>query len=433
MKRDIYKELLLWKKSKQRKPLILRGARQLGKTFILKEFAKNEYKNCVYLNFEDDPTLGDIFIHKFDKQKIISYLSTYGNIIIDPDSTLIIFDEIQASDAALNSLKYFKEYANEYHVTAAGSLLGIKLTCKKGFPVGGVNFLDLYPLSFLEFLDAMNKESLRRFIEGKRDDLTLFPEPFHVELKELLKYYYLTGGMPEAVSVYCRTNSFHLARQAQKEIIDSYLLDFSKHADRSDIMKISLIWQSIPLHLSKENKKFIFSAVKKSARARDYESALQWLIDAGIVYKSYTISTPKIPLSAYADTGIFKIFLLDIGLLGAMAEVPPEAVLQGNALFTHFRGAFVENYVVQQLSPKVNGNFFYWTSPGKAEVDFIFQVNDTIYPLEAKAGINLKSKSLKVYNEKYKPEIICRTSLQNLKREDNFCNYPLYAISLFPV
>lgn len=429
MKRDIYKQLLLWKKSGQRKPLVLRGARQVGKTFILKEFAKNEYANNVYLNFEDDPILKDIFIQKFDKQKIISYLSTYGNININPESSLIIFDEIQASGAALNSLKYFKESANEYHIIAAGSLLGIKLSGQKSFPVGQVNFLDMYPLSFMEFLDAMNKKSLRQLIETTKEDSEPFPAPFHTELKELLKYYYLTGGMPEVVSVYCQNNNFHAARQVQKEILDSYLLDFSKHAEKSDIQKISLIWKSIPLHLSKENKKFIFSAVKKSARARDYEYAIQWLIDAGIVYKSYSISTPKIPLSSYADTSVFKIFLLDVGLLGAMAEVPPEVVLQGSALFTHFHGAFVENYVVQQLRFKVAGDFYYWQSNGKAEVDFVLQANNTIYPLEAKAGINLKSKSIKVYREKYNPEAIFRTSLQNKKKEGILFDYPLYSIS----
>jgi hypothetical protein len=432
MKRDIYKELLNWKDSELRKPLILRGARQVGKTYILKEFAKNEYENFVYLNFEDDPTLTDIFVHRFDKKKIISYLSSYGDVKISPGSSLIILDEIQASGNALNALKYFRENANEYHIAAAGSLLGIKLSGHKSFPVGQVNFLDLYPMLFLEFLDAVEKTALRDLIENSEDGFVSFPEPFHVELTGLLKHYYLTGGMPEVVSTYRRTNSFAMTRQVQKEVIDSYLLDFSKHAEKSDIMKISEIWRSIPLHLSKENKKFIFSAVKRSARARDYERALQWLLDAGIIHKCYNISQPKLPLEAYASTNIFKVYFLDIGLLGAMSNLSPGMVIKGDAIFSHFHGALVENYVVQQLKKKFKGDLFYWTSAGKAEVDFVFPINDRVVPLEAKAGINLKSKSLQVYKERYQPGIVCRTSLQNLRKDGIVCNFPLYAISLFP-
>jgi predicted AAA+ superfamily ATPase len=279
----------------------------------------------------------------------------------------------------------------------------------------------------------MQKSALRTIIEENQPDFTPFPEPFHVELLELLKSYYLTGGMPEAVSTYFQTASIQSTRQVQQEIIDSYLLDFSKHVEKADIMKISEIWRSIPTHLSKENKKFIFSAVRKSARARDYDRALQWLLDAGLIYKAYQISTPKLPLSAYSNSNIFKVFLLDVGLLGAMANLSPGLILKGNAIFSHFQGALVENYVAQQLKPKSREDLYYWTSAGKAEVDFVFTVNDGVCPLEAKAGINLKSKSLKVYNEKYKPGLLCRTNLQNLQRTGNFCNYPLYALSLFPV
>ena len=434
MKRDIYKNFLEWKHSELRKPLVLRGARQVGKTYILKEFAKNEYENHVYLNFEDDPTLDAIFAQRFDKEKIINSLSIYGGgIKVSPGATLLIFDEIQASNNALNSLKYFNENANEYHIAAAGSLLGIKLTGKKSFPVGQVNFMDLYPLSFLEFLDALDKTALRQLIEVGDKDFTPFPEPFHVELKELLKYYYFIGGMPEAVFKYRKTGSFDITRKIQKDIIDAYLLDFAKHADKYQVMKITAIWHSIPVHLSRENKKFIFSAVKKSARARDYEEALQWLLDAGLIYKSFNISAPRIPLIAYANTAIFKVFLLDIGLLGAMSNLSPDSIIKGNAIFTHFYGALVENYVVQQLQGKMHENLFYWTSGGRAEVDFVFSYNDRIYPLEAKAGVYPQSKSLKVYNEKYNPEVLSRASLLNLKKDGKMCNYPLYAISLFPL
>jgi predicted AAA+ superfamily ATPase len=432
MKRDIYKKLLEWKQSKRRKPLVLRGARQVGKTYILKEFAKSEYDNYVYLDFEDDPTLDAYFAHRFDKEKIINTLSVYGGVKVSPGSTLLIFDEIQASNRALNALKYFHDYANEYHIAAAGSLLGIKLGGKGAFPVGKVTFRDLYPLSFLEFLDVIGKNTLRGLIE-ESSDFESFPEPFHIELIELLKYYYFTGGMPEAVAVYCETKDFDDTRKVQKDILDTYMLDFAKHADKNEVMKISAVWRSIPVHLSKENKKFVFSAIRKSARGRDYEIALQWLTDAGLIYKSYNISTPKIPLDAYANTNIFKVFLLDVGLLGAMSRLSADTLINGNAIFTHFYGALVENYAAQQLQCKFPGDLYYWTSPGKAEVDFVFSFNDRIYPLEAKAGFYPQSKSMKVYNEKYKPNMLSRTSLLNLKKNGNSCNYPLYAISLFPL
>lgn len=432
MKRDIYQQLLTWKHSELRKPLILRGARQVGKTYILKEFAKNEYENHIYLNFEDDPTLDAFFEHRFDKEKLIDTLAIYGGVKALPGSTLIIFDEIQASNNALNSLKYFNEYANEYHLVSAGSLLGIKLAGKGSFPVGKASFLDLYPMSFLEFLDALNKTALRQLIEKVDNSFSPFPEPFHLELKELLKYYYFIGGMPEVVFTYCQNKSLDDTRKIQKDILDAYLLDFAKHADKYEIMKISTIWQSIPVHLSKENKKFVFSAIRKSARARDYENALQWLLDAGLIYKSYNISIPQLPLISYAKTNIFKIFLLDVGLLGAMSNLSPSSLIDGNSIFTHFHGALVENYVAQQMQPKFPGNLFYWTSSGKAEVDFVVSANERVYPLETKAGVNPKSKSMKVYNEKYRPEVLSRVTLLNLRKDGSVCNYPLYAISCFP-
>ena len=433
MKRDIYKKLLEWKHWKRRKPLILRGARQVGKTYLLEEFARNEYDNHVYLNFEDDSTLDAFFTRRFDIEKIISHLSAYGGVKVSPGSTLIIFDEVQASNSALNALKYFNERANEYHIAAAGSLLGIKLSGQRSFPVGKVDFLDLYPLSFLEFLDAMGKTALRELIENNGSAFNPFPEPFHVELTDLLKHYYFTGGMPDAVVAYSETKNFGETRRIQNNIIDAYMLDFAKHADKTEVMKISSVWSSIPLHLSKENKKFIFSVIDKSARARDYENALQWLLDAGLIYKSFNISSPHLPLKAYVSPNIFKVFLLDVGLLGAMANLSPSTLIHGNTIFTHFHGALVENYVVQQLRARFMENLFYWTSPGKAEVDFILPFNERVYPLEAKAGINPKSKSLKVYHEKYKPDILSRTTLLNLKKDGNVANYPLYAISLFPI
>lgn len=432
LKRDIYRKLLEWKHSKWRKPLIVRGARQTGKTFILKEFAANEYDNFVYLNFEYDPALDNVFAPRFNKENLVKYLSAYGGVKVEPGNTLLIFDEVQASGNGLQALKFFNENANQYHICAGGSLLGIKLKGGgRSFPVGKVNLLDLYPLTFMEFLDAAGKPELRELIETNKD-FTPFPESFHIQLTELLKQYYFTGGMPEAVNVYFDSGHFDEARHVQEEIIETYLLDFSKHAQPTDVIKISSIWRTIPSQLAKENKKFIYSGIQDNARAREYENAMQWLTDAGLIYKSLNISTPKLPLSSYAENNYFKVFLLDIGLLGAMSGVTAAMIIKGNDIFTHFHGAFVENYVAQQLVGKFKGELFYWTSSGKAEVDFLFADDGKVYPLEAKAGINLKSKSLKVYSHKYQPAIISRTSLNNLNAEGIARNYPLYAVALFP-
>jgi len=386
------------------------------------------------LNFEDDSTLDAVFAPRFDKENLVRYLSVYGGVKVLPGSTLIIFDEVQVSRNALNAIKYFRENANEYHIAAAGSLLGIKLRGEKekSFPVGQVNLLDIYPLTFLEFLNAVEKPMLRELVEDCKGFIP-FPEPFHIELTELLKQYYFIGGMPEVVSVYRETGSFDDMREVQEEIIETYLLDFSKHAEKSEVIKISLTFESIPAQLSKENKKFIFAAIQKSARAREYENALQWLADAGLIYKAYNISTPKLPLSHYANSNIFKVYLLDVGLLGAMSNLSPDLIIKGNEIFKEFHGALVENYVAQQFVAKYKKKLFYWTSPGKAEVDFVFPLRGGIYPFEVKAGVNLKSKSLKVYNEKYNPGILSRASLLNLREDKKTCNYPLYAISLFPL
>ncbi len=433
LNRDVYRELLEWKESRWRKPLVLRGARQAGKTFILRSFGQREYENFVYLNFEDDPELDDVFAQRFNIGNLVRYLSIYGGVKVNPGSTLLIFDEVQASGNALNALKFFKEFANQYHVCAAGSLLGIKLKGGgKSFPVGQVNLVDIYPMTFMEFLEATNQSMLRELLESSTG-FTAIPETFHVDLTEILKQYYFVGGMPEAVFLFRESGSFDEVRRVQEEIIQTYLLDFSKHAPPAEMMKISLIWKSIPAQLGRENKKFIFSAVRGSARAREYETALQWLVDAGLIYQSFNISVPRLPLSSYANSNIFKVFLLDVGLLGAMSGVIPDMVIKGNRIFTEFQGALVENYVAQQLAGKFKEELFYWTSQGKAEVDFIFSHSGKIYPLEAKSGLNLKSKSLKVYHEKFSPPVLSRSSLRNLKKDGITCNYPLYAVSLFPL
>lgn len=431
MKRDIYTKLLAWKVAKRRKPLILRGARQVGKTTVLKTFGQNEFKQVVYLNFEADPLLAQFFAGKLDPKVILESLRIYSNQPIEPDSTLVIFDEIQECPEALNSLKYFQEQASEYAIASAGSLLGVKLANSKGFPVGKVQFIDLYPLSFFEFLSALEREPLRQLLESINYEEQI-PEPIHQELIGLLKRYFFVGGMPEAVASYIANQDITQVRVIQQDILDAYELDFAKHANTADVLKISAIWQSIPRQLAKENKKFIFSALAKSARAREYEVALQWLIDAGLIHPSYLIETPKLRLSAYAVRQAFKIFMLDVGLLGAMARLAPTILLEGSELFIEFKGSFTENYVAQALIAADAKKLFYWSSSNTAEIDFIVPYENHVYPLEAKAGVSTKHKSLKVYAEKYSEAVLTRTNLLNLMRHDKFYNLPLYLISRFP-
>jgi len=428
MKREIYQKLIDWKLSNRRKPLLLKGARQTGKTYILKEFGKNEYENAFYFNFEENPALEDFFSKRLNPNKIIDYLSTYQNREIKPGSDLIIFDEVQASNNALNSLKYFQEVANKYHIAAAGSLLGVKLSSPKSFPVGKVNFLELYPLTFFEFLNAVGAEKYRKLLEDL-NEFSPLPQVFHEELIDILRQYYFIGGMPEAVKYYIETKNLFEVRTIQKEIINSFVLDFAKHAPASDIPKLSLIWDSIPSQLARENKKFIFSAIHKSARAREYKNALLWLEDAGLIYRSFYVSVGKHPLKAYIDRSCFKVFAFDVGLLGAMANVPIDVLTQGDRLFSEYEGAFVENYVAQQLISSLKIDIYYWKSTGKmAELDFLCEIDSNIYPLEVKAGINPKSKSLKSYDNQFHPLILARATLLNLKHDGKICNIPLYAI-----
>lgn len=350
MKRDLYAQLLNWKSSSRRKPLLLQGARQTGKTFVLKEFGHTEYRNTAYCNFEEDPTLGEFFKRDLNPDRIVSELSIYLDCTIEPGMDLLIFDEIQASDRALGSLKYFHEQKKAIHVAGAGSLLGVKLSGSGSFPVGKVNFLYLYPMSFMEFLDAMGESRYRTLIETleKIDPIT---DAFHTHLIDMLRQYYFVGGMPEAVKQYSEKHSGVEVRKIQKEIIKSYVFDFAKHAPASDIPKLTLIWDSIPKHLAKENKKFIFSAVKQGARAREFENALTWLNDCGLIHRAEGVQTPKHPLSHYADMSCFKVYALDVGLLGAMANAPVDLLVRGKRLFNEYEGAFVENYVAQEMVP----------------------------------------------------------------------------------
>ncbi|MBN1843883.1 MAG: ATP-binding protein [Deltaproteobacteria bacterium] len=432
MKRDIYAKLQYWKASRRRKPLLLQGARQTGKTYILKEFAEGEYENCIYCNFEEDPSLDEFFQRDLDPSRILRDLSIYANKEIKPEVDLVIFDEIQVSGRALNSLKYFEEKAKTFHIAAAGSLLGVKLSTPGSFPVGKVSFLHLYPMTFLEFLDAMGESRYRKLIEDI-DAFAPFEEPFHLDLINHLGRYYVVGGMPEAVKHFAEKGDIREARVIQNEIINSYVLDFAKHAPAVEIPKLTQVWESIPKHLGRENKKFIFSAVKKGARAREYQNALTWLEDAGLIFRAYAVETSRHPLKHYAETSCFKVYALDVGLLGAMAKTPMDLLVQGKRLYNEYEGAFVESYVAQQLVSHFQQELYYWRSKGgKAELDFLLEMGNGVFPLEVKAGINLKSKSLKSYDLQFAPPKLARTNLLNLKKDGKICNLPLYATSLLP-
>lgn len=438
MKRDFYAKLLEWKRSKDRKPLILKGARQVGKTYILKEFGKNEYTNTAYFNFEEDPTLKDFFLGRLQPERILEKLSIYYEIKILPHKTLIIFDEIQNAQKALTSLKYFFENANQYHVAAAGSLLGLKIGHASPFPVGMVDFLNLYPFTFGEYLDAVGKTKLRQFLAEKNDLEPIVPA-FHDELIDHLKIYYFVGGMPEAIKKYVNDKDLKKVRRTHNNILEAYLRDFSKYSTKAEAVRTTDTWNAIPDLLAKENKKFKYSEISQNARARDYHDAIQWLVDAGLVYKCGNIKTPKLPLSGYRKENIFKLYLLDTGLLGAMLNLSARTIVEGNRLFSGYNGAFVENYAAQELmvGPLFEDvhlkELYYWTGGSTAEVDFIVFSGEAVYPLEVKAGTSRGKASLKVYGEKYSPPVLSRATLMNFKRDGNLCNYPLYAVSHFPM
>ncbi|MBN2803898.1 MAG: ATP-binding protein [Deltaproteobacteria bacterium] len=428
MKRLIYKKLQKWKESNRRKPLILRGARQTGKTYILKEFGKNEYDNYVYLNFEESSDLTDLLSNNLPVEDVLRYISLYTGNKIVPGKTLLIFDEIQEAPIILQSLKYFYEKFREHHIIAAGSLLGIVLAGKISFPVGKISFMDLYPLSFEEFLGALGQSNLLDIVPDKLDLVAPIPNVFHDKLIELLKIYYYVGGMPEVVADYISNQDFNRVREIQLELIDTYLNDFSKHTTKSEAIKIRQIWNSISVHLAKENKSFIFSAIRSSARARDYEIALQWLLDAGLIYQIKNISRPLFPLAAYVKSS-FKVYLLDVGLLGAMTGLRVENIIVNDKLFSHFKGALVENFVYQEISPYTTA--YYWTTDGKAEVDLVVDIKGKIYPIEVKAGINLNAKSLNIYDKLFNPDILFRSSAANFSKSQKKINIPLYAIKYF--
>ena len=419
-------ELKQWKNSVARKPLIIRGARQVGKTWLMKEFGEKNYEKCAYINFDDNSRMEQLFSGDFDIERIIQGLKIESGVNIEAENTLIIFDEIQECPKAVTSLKYFYENANQYHIVTAGSLLGVAMHQGTSFPVGKVDFLDLYPLNFKEFLKALGEDALIDLINKNDIDLiTVFSD----KLKIYLKQYMYIGGMPEVVETYIKNKDFNEVRKKQEVLLQAYEQDFSKHAPNNVVPRIRQLWNNIPTQLAKENKKFIYGLVKEGARAREYELALSWLIDCGLIYQANRVNDCKIPLSAYQDFNAFKLYLLDVGLLCAMAKLDAKTIIEGNDIFVEFKGALTEQYVLTELKTNVDSPVFYWSSEkGTSEVDYIIQIGRNNIPIEVKSSENLQSKSLKSFVQKYNTKINVRTSMSNLKKEEWLINIPLYLI-----
>ena len=425
MQRFILKKLIEWKESKYRKPLILKGARQVGKTYILKQFGKENYEGVAYFNFDHDEDLYNLFENTKNPKRILEQLAfIYGKAII-PGKTLIIFDEIQECPNALNSLKYFYEEANEYHIACAGSLLGIRLS-HTSFPVGKVDFLNMYPMTFSEFLIADNAQNLVDYMNSL-EKIEKIPDIFFNQLEEKLKAYFIIGGMPEAVSAWVNEKDMELVNKIQDNILSAYESDFSKHTQDSEANKISLIWNSVPSQLAKENKKFLYQVVKEGARAREYENALNWLNDANLIYKIYNVTKADFPLKAYNDLSAFKIYMNDVGLLRKMSNLDSKIVVEGYKLFEEFKGAFTENYVLNMLTSTLNLVPNYYTFD-RNEIDFIIQYKNNIVPIEVKANKSTNNTSLTKYNEKFNNELSVRFSMNNLSKDGKILNIPLFLI-----
>ena len=426
MYRQAIEELKKWQNNLNRKPLIIRGARQVGKTWLMREFGKTCFGHTVYINFDGNERMSELFSGDMDVRRIIMGLELEAGFKINPKNTLVIFDEVQEVPLALTSLKYFNENAPEYQIVAAGSLLGVALHEGTSFPVGKVEFLDLYPLDFTEFLMATGKAQFAELLE--KGDFSMVTS-FKTKYIDSLKHYYFVGGMPEVVFSFSQDNDFNKVREIQKRILDAYEQDFSKHAPNEVVPRIRLLWNSIPAQLAKENKKFVYGLVKEGARAREYELAMLWLIDCGLVIKVSRITKPALPLKAYEDLKAFKLFTLDVGLLSCMSRLNPQTLLDGNALFEEFKGALTEQYVLQQLKAIKGLDTYYWSNDrGNAEVDFVIDNGRTVVPIEAKAETNLKAKSLKTYKDMFSPEISVRTSMSDYHKEEWLVNLPLYAI-----
>lgn len=426
MYRIAIEKLYQWKESKRRKPLIIEGARQVGKTWLMKEFGEKAYQDTIYINFDSNSRMSELFSEDLNVDRLIMGIELYAGKKIDPDHTLLIFDEVQEVPKALSSLKYFYENAPQYHIVCAGSLLGIALHGGTSFPVGKVDFLNLYPLSFKEFLMATTGERFAELLENQDYQMV---NAFKQTFIDALKQYYFVGGMPEAVESFVEEKDFNEVREIQKRILSAYEQDFSKHAPIEIVPKIRMVWNSIPSQLAKENKKFIYGLVREGGRAKEYETAIMWLCDCGLIHKVSRVNAAGLPLKAYEDLKAFKMFLVDVGLLSCMTGLRQRTLLDGNELFTEFKGALTEQYVCQQLKTIQDLDIYYYRNDrGSCEVDFVVDTGEEIVPLEVKAEVNLKAKSLKNYHEKYNPPISIRTSMADYKKEDWIVNLPLYAI-----
>lgn len=427
MQRFLMNELVKWKNKENRKPLILKGARQVGKTWLMKEFGKIHFKKVAYVTFYNNQRMKKVFDEDYDIERILININIETHTEVTPEDTLIIFDEIQEAPRALESLKYFCENAPEYAVIAAGSLLGVAIHAGISFPVGKVDTLELHPMNYREFLIAMGEESLSELL--KRDDYSLI-EDFREKYIFWLKNYYYVGGMPEVVQYYSEHKNYDEVRNMQNAILEQYENDFGKHTSTNELPRIRMVWNSIPLQLAKENRKFFFGKIKEGARAKDFELSIEWLQDCGLIKKVYKVNKPAVPLKAYIDFASFKLYLLDVGLLGALSELDAESILEGNSIFVEFKGALTEQYVLQQIISDTKYNPYYYAGKKSTyEVDFLIQKNKGIVPIEVKAEENLRAQSLKVYCEKFKPDYAVRTSMSNYREQEWMTNIPLYAIS----
>ncbi len=428
MERAAMAQLQEWKARKNRKPLIIRGARQTGKTWLMKEFGRIAYENTVYVNFDNNRIMKDLFAEDADTVRLVRGLELYSGQKIESEKTLLIFDEIQEVPKALTALKYFHENASEYQIICAGSLLGVALHAGTNFPVGKVEFLDLYPLSFPEFLKATGNERCEETLARLDFDMVA---PFKSTYIDLLKQYYFVGGMPEVVAAFAVRRDFREARELQQSILTAYEQDFSKHAPHETVPRIRMLWNSIPAQLARENKKFMYGLIKEGSRAREYELAMQWLCDCGLVHKVHRVTVPSLPLKASEDLRAFKLFALDVGLLSCLTGLAPHILLDGNELFREFKGALTEQYVLQQLVTLKNITTWYWTNDrNSAEIDFLVDTGTDVVPIEVKAEINLQGKSLKTYRARFSPRIAVRTAMTDYKREEGLINLPLYAVHM---
>lgn len=432
MYRKKIEALKSWKNGINRKPLIIRGARQVGKTWLAREFGSSEYKQVAYVNFDGNSRMETLFDQDFDIERIVQGLKAETGVDINSKDTLIILDEIQEVPRAISSLKYFYENAPEYHVIVAGSLLGVALHEGTSFPVGKVDFMDLGPLNFQEFLLALGEDDLRGLIEDRNYELM---GVFKDKLISLLKTYYFVGGMPEAVKTYVDTRSWNDTREVQKNILSAYEQDFSKHAPVNVVPRIRQVWDNLPEQLAKENKKFIYGLIREGARAKDYEYALMWLEDTGLIHKVGRIDTPRLPLKAYRSLTAFKTYVVDVGLLSAITGLSAKTLLEGDVVFTEFKGALTEQFVLQELIGLGMDAVYYWAvdDGSSAEVDFLIQIDNDIIPIEVKAEENLQSKSLRTYSQKYSPKKAVRVSMSDYRDEGWLVNTPLYMIeNIFP-